>query len=176
MGAHGTLEEALSNVANFRDASNGDQKPASSKSSKHKSHKKHKKSTDKAKDRKDQKKKHRRSKHSSSPDSDEHLIPAISRQTELAKGREAVRITRFILANYPEMRSDLREVGRLIAYSSGNAHACMLTDCPVVQLLRQIDQGAAIAIDDVPDETIRMQLASLFDNLLLDRTRKVLKE
>lgn len=176
MGAHGTLEEALSNVASFRDASNGDQKPASSKSSKHKSHKKHKKSTDKAKDKKDQKKKHRRSKHSSSSDSDEHTIPAISRQTELAKGREAVRITRFILANYPEMRSDLREVGSLIAQSSDNAHACMLTGYPVVQLLRQIDQGAAIAIDDVPDETIRTQLASLFNNLLLDRTRKVLKE
>lgn len=114
MGAHGTLEQALSNVASFRDASSTDRDIASkgsSKSGKHKSHKKHKKSKDKSKDKKDGSKKHKKSKHSSSSDSEEDAqTPALSQQAQLAKGREAVRVTRFILATYPEMRSDLRQV------------------------------------------------------------------
>lgn len=113
MGAHGTLEQALGNVASFRDACNADRdslSKGSSKSSKHKSHKKHKKSKEKSQDKKDGSKKHKRSKHSSSSDSDDNPAHVMDRQTELAKGREAVRITRFILAKHPEMRSDLREV------------------------------------------------------------------
>ena len=114
MGAHGTLEQALNNVASFRDASSTDRDVASkgsSKSSKHKSHKKHKKSKDKGKDRKDGSKKHKRPKDISSSDSEDNVHgPGLDLQTQLAKGREAVRVTRFILATYPEMRSDLRQV------------------------------------------------------------------
>lgn len=114
MGAHGTLEQALNNVASFRDASSTDRDVASkgsSRSSKHKSHKKHKKSKDKGKDKKDGSKKHKRPKDISSSDSEDNIHgPGLDLQTQLAKGREAVRVTRFILAKYPEMRSDLRQV------------------------------------------------------------------
>ena len=34
--------------------------------------------------------------------------------TQLARGREAVRITRRILSEYPDMRADLREVSFLV--------------------------------------------------------------
>lgn len=115
MGAHGTLEEALNNVANFRSASRTDQSVASKssgKSSKHTSHKKRKKSKDKIKEKKEKSKKHKKQRRSSSPSSSEEDdvdLPA-DLQTQLAKGRESARLTRGILAAYPDMRSDLRKV------------------------------------------------------------------
>ena len=180
MGAHGTLEQALSNVASFRDASSTDRDVASkgsSKSSKHKSHKKHKKAKDKGKDRKDASKKHKRSKDNSSSDSEDNFHgPGVDLQTQLAKGREAVRVTRFILAKYPEMRSDLRQVHYMSyrciwqAYSQEPPRKQLLL---CLQLLGRIDQGAAVAIDAIPENSLRTQLATLFDNLLLNVTKQV---
>lgn len=118
MGAHGTLEEALANVASFATASqakDSSSKHSSSRSSKHKTQKKHKKSKDKSKDKKGSHKKHKKKvQQSSSEDSssDEGQQPDLS--TQLARGREAVRITRRILSEYPDMRADLREVSSLV--------------------------------------------------------------
>lgn len=115
MGAHGTLEEALANVASFATASqakDSSSKHSSSRSSKHKTHKK---SKDKSKDKKGSHKKHKKKvQQSSSEDSssDEGQQPDLS--TQLARGREAVRITRRILSEYPDMRADLREVSSLV--------------------------------------------------------------
>ena len=113
MGAHGTLEEALANVASFATASQARTSSSkhSSKSSKHKTQKKHKKSKDKSKDKKGSHKKHKkRPEASSSADnsSDDGQQPDLN--TQLAKGREAARIIRRILCEYPDMRADLREV------------------------------------------------------------------
>lgn len=115
MGAHGTLEEALANVASFATASQArspGHKHSSSKSSKHKTQKKHKKSKEKSKDKKASHKKRKRAADESPEDSsnDEGQQPDLS--TQLAKGREAARITRHILSEYPHMRGDLREVKR----------------------------------------------------------------
>lgn len=113
MGAHGTLEEALTNVASFATASqagSSGHKHSSSKSSKHKTQKKHKKSKDKSKDKKALHKKRKRTADVSSPEdssSDEGQRPDLN--TQLAKGREAARLTRRILSEYPDMRADLRE-------------------------------------------------------------------
>ena len=49
----------------------------------------------------------------------------------------------------------------------------MATCCCILQLLVQIDQGAALTIDAIPDQSLRTQLANLFDNLRLNRTRQV---
>ena len=124
MGAHGTLDEALANVASFASASHSsrsstDKHPGS----KHKSHKKHKKSKDKAKDKKGTHKKRKRSKHSSTDDSSDDETQHVDLETQLAKGREAVRIARRILAEYSEMRGDLREV----AASEQSAARCQST-------------------------------------------------
>ena len=123
MGAHGTLEEALANVASFATASqakSSSSKHSSSKSSKHKTQKKHKKSKDKSKDKKSSDKKHKKKgEESSSVDSssDEGQPPDLN--TQLAKGREAARITRRILSVYPDMRADLREVSVCLKGLSG---------------------------------------------------------
>ncbi len=116
MGAHGTLEEALANVASFATASQASKssgsKHSSSKSSKHKSHKKHKKSRDRSKDSsKDKKASHKkRKKAGSSSDESSDDAQHIDLSTQLAKGREAARVTRRILTEYSDMRADLREV------------------------------------------------------------------
>ena len=117
MGAHGTLEEALANVASFATASQASKssgsKHSSSKSSKHKSHKKHKKSKDRSKDiSKDKKASHKKRKKSSSSSDESSGDDAqhIDLSTQLAKGREAARVTRRILTDYSDMRADLREV------------------------------------------------------------------
>jgi len=114
MGAHGTCEEALANVASFASASQASKsssKHSSSKSSKHKSHKKHKKSKDKAKDKKGTHNKHKKASHSSSSeDSSDGEGHPVDLTTQLAHGRQAARVTRRILAEYPDMRGDLREV------------------------------------------------------------------
>ncbi|KAL0031255.1 hypothetical protein WJX77_011655 [Trebouxia sp. C0004] len=128
MGAHGTLEEALANVASFATASQASKasgsKHSGSKSSKHKSHKKHKKSKDRSKD--------------------------ISKDTKAShqKRREAARVTRRILTEYSDMRADLRE------------------------LLARIDGGAAVAIDQISVKGLQHLLASLFENLLLKKTKQ----
>ncbi|DBB10067.1 TPA: hypothetical protein ACH3X3_001657 [Trebouxia sp. C0006] len=116
MGAHGTLEEALANVASFATASQASKssgsKHSSSKTSKHKSHKKHKKSKDRSKDiSKDKKASHKKRKKSSSSSDESSGNDAqhIDLSTQLAKGREAARVTRRILTDYSDMRADLRE-------------------------------------------------------------------
>lgn len=114
MGAHGTLEEALASVASFATASQASKssKHSSSKPvSKHKSHRKHKKSKDKSKDKKALHKKHKKATHnSSSSGSSDDEAHQVDLSTQLAKGREAARVTRQILTEYPDMRADLREV------------------------------------------------------------------
>lgn len=178
MGAHGTLEEALANVASFATASqakSSSSKHSSSKSSKHKSQKKHKKSKDKSKDKKSSHKKHKkRGGESSSEDSssDEGQQPDLN--TQLAKGREAARITRRILSEYPDTRADLREVSIMLLHRyawstfSGTIHNAEL----LLQLLGRIDSGAGLAIDQIPIKDLRSLLASLFENLLLKQTRQ----
>ena len=140
MGAHGTLEEALNNVASFRSASRTDHDVASrsSKSSKHKSHKKHKKSKEKIKDKKDGSKRHKKQKRSSSPSSSEEddSEAPVDLQTQLAKGREAVRITRSILFAHPDMRSDLREVIRV-------GRLPLLPDCEIASFNALSNAAAA---------------------------------
>ena len=113
MGAHGTLEEALANVASFATASqskSSGHKHSSSKSSKHKTQKKHKKSKDKSKDKKGSHKKRKKNDESSPEDSSSDGGQHPDLYTQLAKGREAARLTRRILSEYPDMRADLREV------------------------------------------------------------------
>ncbi|KAA6418637.1 MAG: hypothetical protein FRX49_11462 [Trebouxia sp. A1-2] len=155
MGAHGTLEEALANVASFATASQASKssgsKHSSSKSSKHKSHKKHKKSQDGSKDSSKNKKashKKRKKASSSSDESSGDDAQHIDLPTQLAKGREAARVTRRILTEYSDMRADLRE------------------------LLARIDGGAAFAIDQIPVKDLQHLLASLFENLLLKKTNQ----
>ena len=113
MGAHGTLEEALANVASFataNQAKSSSSKHSSSKSSKHKTQKKHRKSKDKSKDKSSHKKHKKKVEESSSGDSSSDEGQAPDLNTQLAKDREAARITRRILSEYPDMRADLREV------------------------------------------------------------------
>jgi hypothetical protein len=135
MGAHGTLEEALANVASFATASQASKssgsKHSSSKISKHKSHKKHKKSKDRSKDiSKDKKASHKKHKKasSSSDESSDDAAQHIDLSTQLAKGREAARVTRRILTNYSDMRADLREVLVLTAtYKTAHTAAKLCT-------------------------------------------------
>ena len=114
MGAHGTLEQALASVASFNTASQASKssssKHSSSKSSKHKAQKKHRKHKDKSKDRKGSRRKHARSGRASSSDDSSDEEQQVDLNTQLNKGREAARLTRRILSEYPDMRADLREV------------------------------------------------------------------
>lgn len=176
MGAHGTLEEALANVASFATASQAkdpSSKHSSSRSSKHKTQKKHKKSKDKSKDRKGSHKKHKKKlEESSSEDSssDEHQ-PDLS--TQVARGREAVRITRRILSEYPDMRADLREVSFLELHHKLVWVKVSHSSDLLLQLLGRIDSGAGLAIDQLPIQNLHSLLVSLFDNLQLKKTRQV---
>ncbi|KAK9803593.1 hypothetical protein WJX72_003080 [[Myrmecia] bisecta] len=107
MGAHGTCEEAIANVAAFADASTDEDRDLV-KSSKH----------------------------------------ASKSKSKLAKGREAVRGLRDILACWPDLRKDLREI------------------------LWRLDQGQALDVTSIPDVAFRAQLVKLFDNLQLRKTEK----
>lgn len=179
MGAHGTLEEALANVASFATASqvskSSGSKHLSSKSSKHKTHKKHKKSKDKSKEKKGTHKKHRKIDQGSSSEgsSDDEGHP-LDLNTQLARGREAARITRRILTEYPDMRADLRQVAAwtTAAWVNCSCLPCLKLTYFHLQLLGRIDGGAALAIDQIPSKSLQHLLASLFDNLLLKRTKQ----
>ena len=111
MGAHGTLDDALANVASFASASIASSSLSDRTTNKHRSNNKHKKAKDKAKDKKDTHKKHKKHKHSSASGSSfDDEVKELDLDTQLAKGREAARITRRILLQYPDMRADLRQV------------------------------------------------------------------
>jgi hypothetical protein len=118
MGAHGTCEEALRNVAAFHTASVEDDrnKSRSGKKSKDKDKKKKKKNSksDKhGKQKKDVKQQRSKKQKSSSGDesSSEGGSDVETREQELERGRAAVRVTRDIMSRYPEVKQDLREVG-----------------------------------------------------------------
>lgn len=116
MGAHGTLEDALRNVAEFH-SSKSDVSARGSGAGKHKSGKKDKSKSDKhskSKKQKKAKKKHARSDRSSSESPE-----AESLEEQLARGRQAVRSTREFLSKHPDVKQDFREV---LPFTFGCAH------------------------------------------------------
>ncbi|KAK9813685.1 hypothetical protein WJX73_003743 [Symbiochloris irregularis] len=116
-------------------------------------HKQKSKDKEKHKDRKkDHKHKHSKSKSrkkdsdssaSSGSDSGEGTL-----EEQLARNRAAVRATRDLLYQQPEVRGDLRE------------------------LLRHIDAGEAMQLDGIADKGLRKHLQELFKHLHLHCTRK----
>ena len=125
MGAFGTAEEALKNVAAFRAASapkKSKQKSTkqskvgnSEKESKHKKHKSRKRKEDSSS--KDKKRPHKRARVSSSSDGDESgssdTDAEVPSHVQLERGRRAAQVTRHLLHHFPAVRQDLREAKSL---------------------------------------------------------------
>ena len=125
MGAHSTFEDHLKGVQAFHapltdDEQNG--RPAKSskglkngKSSKHKEGSKHKK--DKKKDRvKEKKSKQKKEKKRREESDTEHSSSDDDVETQLEKGRAAVRITREILDRQISLKQELRQVQFLVLH------------------------------------------------------------
>ncbi|EIE21657.1 DnaJ-domain-containing protein [Coccomyxa subellipsoidea C-169] len=70
-------------------------------------------------------------------------------EQQLERGRAAVRITRDILQQQPDLKQELR------------------------QLLWRIDQGEAVQIAGIPDPQLHLQLDALFVNINLAKTSKM---
>ncbi|KAK9869043.1 hypothetical protein WJX84_007358 [Apatococcus fuscideae] len=160
MGAFGTAEEALKNVAAFRAASapkKSKQKSTkqskfgkSEKESKHKKHKSRKRKEDSSS--KDKKRPHKRARVSSSSDGDESgssdTDAEVPSHVQLERGRRAAQVTRHLLHHFPAVRQDLRE------------------------LLRRVEKREALDISGVPDLELQSQLALLLTSLGLLRSRQ----
>lgn len=142
MGAHSTFEDHLKGVQAFHappstdELDGGPDKRASRKdskavkSSKHKDSTKHKKDKREKKDKykvKEKKSKQKKDKRRRETPESEHSSSDEDIETQLEKGRAAVRITREILDIKPELRQELRQV--LI---SVHASTCMALQTPLM--------------------------------------------
>jgi len=123
MGAHSTFEDHLKGVQAFHappsdDELNGRHSKSSkslktSKSSKHKDSGKHKKDKRKNKEKervKEKKSKHKKEKGKRDESDSEDNSPEDDVETQLEKGRAAVRITREILEKQYSLKQELRQV------------------------------------------------------------------
>lgn len=115
MGAHGTVDMALANIAAFNQAAaqqalqaRKDKKAAAKAEAEGK--RKRSKSKDKDKKHKHRKSAKRRRTSSSGSSSDSEAAP-VSASEQLARSQGAVRTLREILAKHNGIRKDLREVG-----------------------------------------------------------------
>ena len=118
MGAHSTFEDHLKGVQAFHAPLTDDErigrqakssKASKNKSSKHKEGSKHRK--DKEKDRpKEKKSKQKKAKRRRDDSDTEHSSSDDDVETQLEKGRAAVRITREILEKQISLKQELRQV------------------------------------------------------------------
>lgn len=113
MPAHSTCEDALASVAAFAAADVERQRKEARHKTKKSKHKRKEKDKTREKQRhKDGKNGKRMHKETSDSDSDASPLSANDNlEDQLLRGRNAARATRELLARYPEVRRDLREVG-----------------------------------------------------------------
>lgn len=112
MGAHGTLDDALRNVAAFSSfAADPAAKEQHLRVEKRKKEKKKKsKSEKRSKNKKESKSKKSKKRHSTTDSSSSDLSDVDTLEQQLARGREAVRLTRELLMRHPGLKQDIREV------------------------------------------------------------------